>query len=27
MEMPRRQAERIRALVERGDSARQSPHG
>jgi osmoprotectant transport system ATP-binding protein len=28
MEMPRRQAERIRALMERGgDSARQSPHG
>jgi osmoprotectant transport system ATP-binding protein len=27
MEMPRRQAERIRALMERGDSARQPSHG
>jgi osmoprotectant transport system ATP-binding protein len=27
MEMPRRQAERIRALMERGDSARQASHG
>jgi osmoprotectant transport system ATP-binding protein len=27
MEMPRRQAERIRALMERGDVVRQAPHG
>jgi osmoprotectant transport system ATP-binding protein len=27
MEMPRRQAERVRALMERGQSAGQSPHG
>jgi osmoprotectant transport system ATP-binding protein len=27
MEMPRRQAERIRALMQDGDSARQAPHG
>jgi osmoprotectant transport system ATP-binding protein len=27
MEMPRRQAERIRALMEAGNGARQSPHG